>query len=190
MDSGCWVAEMGEGSSFLGQDQAAGLRRWARQQGIDVTEEGVTRESSAQEESVCRKTLMVVGMPDTSTRQRYRVQQVLRDWHVAGQRWIGDPDVWRIVVLGADNPHLPILAEQQSRWALWVEGDLDGFRRAYRVLKCLAAGCGPRRLLAIHPGFVSRDGLLNNLQQAADEFCGIELLVLNGTAGERTESRR
>ncbi|GGX80013.1 hypothetical protein GCM10007160_04340 [Litchfieldella qijiaojingensis] len=165
----------------MGYDQAAGLRRWSRQRGIESTVMEDSKVLADAPRESCKKTLMVVGMPGTSSRQRRRAQQVLRDWHVAGQRWVGEPEAWQVVLLDVDSPHLSILAGQQPRWALWIDGGEEGFRRAYRTLKCLHAGRGPRRLLALHPGFASRVGLLNNLQQAAEEFFGIELLVLDGT---------
>lgn len=147
-------------------DQAAGLRSWAAQRDIAATPR--------------RRTLMVVGLPDTSRQQRQRVEQVLHDWHAGGQRWIDDPGAWRVVALEATSPHLRVLAGQQPRWALWVDSDLEGFRRAYLALKSLRSRQGPRRLLAIHPRFASRSGLLNNLQQAAVDFLDTELLVLDG----------
>ncbi|WP_148254113.1 hypothetical protein [Aidingimonas lacisalsi] len=151
-------------------DQAAGLRRWAGERARMSPPSSSTGDAST--------TLMVVGLPDTSNAQTQRVIDVLAQWHDAGQQWIGDPAAWRVVGLDANTPHLAVLAEQQSRWALWVDEDPDGFRRAYRVLKQLSLREGPRRLLAVHPGFPSSRGLLNNLREAAGSFLGIELLVL------------
>lgn len=172
------VTEMGQDISVDTHDQAAGLRRWSQQRGGD--QQGADAPQD--------KTLMVVGLPSTASRQRQRVQQVLYDWAEAGQRWVGLPDTWRVVPLDADSPHLSVLARQQSRWALWVEGDEDGFRRAYRTLKRLATAGGPQRLLVLHPGFSSRSGLLNNVQQVAADYFGIELLILEGTTFKQTES--
>ncbi|MFC3285435.1 hypothetical protein [Litchfieldella rifensis] len=164
-------------------DQAAGLRSWAARQDIAVEETPDRRVAPR------LRTLMVVGLPDSSRQQRQRVEQVLHDWHAGGQRWIGDPGAWRVVALDAASPHLTVLADQQPRWALWVDSDLEGFRRAYLALKSLRSRQGPRRLLAIHPGFASRSGLLNNLQQAAADFLGIELLVLDGSTSGRVGRR-
>ncbi|MND93654.1 hypothetical protein D3C80_858460 [compost metagenome] len=82
------------------------------------------------------------------------------------------------MALEADSPHLAVLASQQSRWALWVEGDADGFRRVYRTLRRLREQGGPQRLLVLHDGIASHAGLLRNLQQAAAGFLDTELLLL------------
>ncbi|MNN57996.1 hypothetical protein D3C81_1730170 [compost metagenome] len=82
------------------------------------------------------------------------------------------------MALEADSPHLAVLASQQSRWALWVDGDADGFRRVYRTLRRLREQGGPQRLLVLHDGIASHAGLLRNLQQAAAGFLDTELLLL------------
>lgn len=170
-------------------DQAAGLRRWAEQQGLAspaempppaapevVVEASV--EPSPSHAAQPRQTLMVVGLPDASAQQSARAWQTLQRWHANGHRWLGDPQLWRIVALDVDSPHFGVLAAQQSRWALWVDSDLDSFRRAYLTLRRLAEADGPQRLLVLHPGIASHRGLLGNLQQAAAGFLGIELLLL------------
>lgn len=127
----------------------------------------------------CREpTLMVLGLPGTAERHTARVTELLEGWSREGRRWVGDPRAWRIVALPIGSPHLPTLTAEQSHWALWVDDDLEAFRRGYRLLKQIAERGGPRRLLAVHPPGVGRQGLLGNLQYVADAYFGIELLVL------------
>ncbi|WP_234283466.1 MULTISPECIES: hypothetical protein [unclassified Halomonas] len=123
-------------------------------------------------------TLMVLGLPGTAERHTARVTELLESWAREGRRWVGDPRAWRIVALPISSPHLPVLATQQSHWALWVDDDLEAFRRGYRLLKQIAEQGGPRRLLAVHPPGVGRQGLLANLQYVAEAYFDIELLVL------------
>lgn len=123
-------------------------------------------------------TLMVLGLPGTAERHTARVTELLESWAREGRRWVGDPRAWRIVALSVDSPHLPLLAAQQSHWALWVDDDLEAFRRGYRLLKQIAEQGGPRRLLAVHPPGVGQQGLLANLQYVADAYFDIDLLVL------------
>lgn len=152
-------------------DQAAGLRRWAEQA-------SEASPATPQAAPGAPTTLMVVGLPGTSPRQARRVTDLLAHWAAQGRRWVGDPAAWKVVPLDAESPHLALLAAQQQRWALWVEGDAEAFRRAFAVLDRLAAARGPRRLLAVHPPGLPRRGLLDNLQQAARACLGIELLVM------------
>ncbi|GAB3460281.1 hypothetical protein [Azotobacter salinestris] len=159
-------------------DQAAGLRRWAEQHGGGAGEAPVAALSSGTPEEP-RPTLMVVGLPPGAQRQRLeRVRRTLQRWKANGHAWVGDPSRWQLVALEESSPHLHTLACQQSRWALWVEGDPDSFRRAYQCLRLLREGGGPTRLLVMHPGFDSHAGLLDNLRQAARTFLEIELLLL------------
>ncbi|MDY7219655.1 hypothetical protein TOI97_08780 [Denitrificimonas sp. JX-1] len=155
-----------------GEDQAAGLRRWVQARGQQDAS------SVAEPVSSEKITLMVVGLPDESAAQVARVTAVLEAWAAAGKRWVGNPDHWRVVALDVNSEHLELLASQQSRWALWIDIDKDGFRKAYRVLQQLGLRSGPKRLLAMHPPVQSSRGLLSNVQQAAEELFGIELLVL------------
>ncbi len=185
-------------------DQAAGLRRWAERQGLlknaetiggaehlqpasvepsvppkaPMPEEAAFSEPEWPSAPVVRHTLMVLGLPDTSAHQCQRAWDALARWHNNGHRWIGHPDEWRVVALESSSPHLSVLADQQSRWALWVDGDLDSFRRAYVTLRELAELGRSWRLLVLHPGIPSHRGFLTNLQQAAASFLGIELLLL------------
>ncbi len=190
-----WQDSVG-GNGLGASDQAAGLRRWAEQQGLALpaeppaaaspalaAEPAAAAVAAAVEAPRERQTLMVVGLPDSSAEQSARAWQTLQRWHAHGHRWIGDPHSWRIVALDADSPHLSILASQQARWALWVDSDLDSFRRAYLTLRRLAALGGPWRLLVLHPGIASHRGLLDNLRDAAAGYLGIELLLLGEHPG-------
>ena len=140
-------------------DQASGLRQWAGQ-------------------ATARRTLVVVGLPGTTAHYSQWVLDLLANWANQGQRWVGTPDAWRIAPVQVNSPHLTTLIDQQPRWALWVGNDLDAFRRSFRVLLQLRNLGGPGRLLAVHPIDMSRRGLLNNLQQAAWRYLGVELLVM------------
>ncbi len=142
-------------------DQAAGLRQPARRT-----------------PPVQGPTLMVVGLPGGAADTRPVVER-LAGWARRGRRWVGDPGAWRIVPLDPASPHLPLLASQQRRWALWVESDADAFRRAYYTLKILRRHPGPSRLLALHAPDLPRAGLLSNLQHGARRFLGVELMVLS-----------
>ena len=140
-------------------DQASGLRQW-----VDKAPETCT--------------LVVVGLPGTSTRDSQRVLDLLTHWAAQGQRWVGSAERWRIAPVQINSPHLRMLIDQQPRWALWVGSDLDAFRRAFRILIQLKHLGGPRRLLAVHAPDMPRRGLLSNLQQAAVNYLGMELLVM------------
>ncbi|MCQ4347259.1 hypothetical protein NGA35_07420 [Pseudomonas stutzeri] len=160
-------------------DQAAGLRRWAEQFGQPAT---VAAEPGrdAVPPAVEPLTLMVVGLPGLRSTP---ARACLARWQAGGHRWVGDPARWKLVALEADSPHLAVLAEQQSRWALWVEDDGDGFRRAWRILRQLHEAGGPRRLLALHPGIPGPAGLLGNLREAAAAWLDTELLLLPERSG-------
>ncbi|WP_234269698.1 hypothetical protein [Billgrantia ethanolica] len=124
------------------------------------------------------RTLMVLGLPGTAERHTARVSELLESWAHEGRHWVGDPRAWRIVALSISSPHLSLLAAQQSQWALWIDDDLEAFRRGYRMLKQISEQGGPRRLIAVHPPGVGRQGLLSNLQYVAEAYFDIELLVL------------
>nr|WP_299239714.1 hypothetical protein [uncultured Halomonas sp.] len=172
-------------------DQAAGLRRWAESQAPSSSS---TVESASGDESSfgvvsqfetpkvdtnqAMKVLVTLGLPGGAEADVMPVTEALVRWHAQGQRWIEDPANWRILPLSMSSPHFSALVTQQSRWALWVGDDLDGFRRAYAMLKRLAQQGGPRRLLLVHSPLPSRAGLLNNLQQVAAQFLGMQLLVI------------
>lgn len=187
-------------------DQASGLREWASQQQdgaalgcpTHVAEALMALARSAPAQPVPRRSaptppapsaspapsavtegasniLMVVGLPAS---QLERARELLEHWREQGRRWVGDPRRWRLVPVIADSPHLPLLAAQQPRWVLWVEADAEGFRRAWRLLLAMAEGGGPGQLLLMHPPGLGRRGLLENLQQAAARYLGVELVVL------------
>ncbi|SDK94146.1 hypothetical protein SAMN05661010_00565 [Modicisalibacter muralis] len=160
-------------------DQAAGLRRWAETQPEPSTGTADSRPAS--------RVLMVLGLPDGAQADVKPVSRALERWHAQGQRWVGDPVAWRVVALDTHSPHLAVLTTQQPRWALWVGDDLDGFRRAYLTLRRVSQQGGPSRLLLVHPPLPSRAGLLDNLQQAAAQFLGVDLLVI-GMPRRRVES--
>lgn len=179
-------------------DQAAGLRRWMAAMTLGAAGAGNGADespcpqpavesvpepapalapdpASAAQRDTAPCTLMVLGLGESRSGH---AAEVLEAWARAGQRWVGDPARWRIVAVDAASPQLAPLYAQQPRWALWVEGEGDAFRRAYRVLRQLAAAGGPRRLLALHPPGWPRRGLLANLQQVAASCLDIELVVL------------
>jgi hypothetical protein len=192
----------------MGWDQAAGLRQWANGTTQDEcpshvaemlvelatgnkTENSRPKRASTQPApakatpvpprsagSARERTLMVLGLPGTAERHTARVTELLESWAQEGRRWVGNPGAWRIVALPITSPHLSLLAAQQSQWALWIDDDLEAFRRGYRMLKQIAEQGGPRRLIAVHPSGVGRQGLLSNLQYVAEAYFDIELLVL------------
>ncbi len=162
-------------------DQAAGLRRWAETQSPLTAPQSEAQTSLAEQQpatSLPSKVLVTLGLPQGADAEVAPVTEALTRWHAQGQRWVGDPATWRIVPLSLNSPHFSALVTQQSHWALWVGDDLDGFRRAYAMLRRLAQQGGPRRLLLVHSPLPSRAGLLNNLQQVAAQFLGIQLLVI------------
>ncbi|XKE45400.1 hypothetical protein LG302_18940 [Halomonas organivorans] len=161
---------------MIAEDQAAGLRAWAQQEGRarPLAQDAPVAAAPA----AAPITLMVVGLPSPAPRQAERVSALLEHWADQGRRWVGDPRGWKVVPLAVTSPHLGVLVEQQKRWALWVDADAEAFRRAMAVLSRLVAGGGPRRLLAVHPPDLPRQGLLENLRQAARRYLGVDLLVM------------
>lgn len=172
-----------------GSDQAAGLRRWAETLSSDASVPSHTPAAPIIE-PVPTRVLMVVGLPGGDQATTTPVIEALERWHEQGQRWVGDPQRWRLVPTAADSPHLAALVAQQRHWALWVGRDGDAFRRSYRLLKQLAERGGPRRLLLVHPPLASRSGLLANLQQAAAGFLGFELWIVPSPRQPRREERK
>lgn len=195
-----------------GQDQAAGLRKWAdlqRQQRAaedepqdaqDATaapaapvtaEEAAVHTQDAMAPTVAsaaepatvtpprpQKPLVVVGLPNTGAEQVDKVRGRLGQWSALGRQWAGDPQDWKIQVVMADTPSLATLAKAHARWALWVSSDADAFASMYRVLRQVREHGGPRRLLALHEPHLPRQGLLENLRDAAAHYLDIELLLL------------
>lgn len=162
----------------MAEDQAAGLRRWAEQAG------GAATSAAGAAARPAPVTLLAVGVPGPAGAQARRVLGVLARWAGNGHRWVGDPARWKVVALEADSPHLAVLAGQQSRWALWVDGDADAFRRAWQRLRALHENGGPARLLVLHEGIAGHSGLLDNLRQAAARYLQVELLLLAEQPGE------
>ncbi|MCD6008397.1 MAG: hypothetical protein U9Q35_14705 [Pseudomonadota bacterium] len=160
-------------------DQAAGLRRWAQAGlGSQAEPKDAAPTPTPESRAAASRVLMIVGLAGDENASLQPVHDALQRWCEQGQRWVGEPEQWRLVPIAVDSPHLATLLGQQGHWALWVGDDGDGFRRAYRTLKRLAQRGGPKRLLLVHPPFASRAGLLSNLQQAAAEFLGLELWIV------------
>lgn len=126
-------------------DQAAGLRQWAQTN---------------------RRTLMLLG----SEQEAVLAHKALERWHRQGQRWVGDPTRWRVQAVDKHQ-----LEHAQSRWGIWVDSDLDAFRRAFNHLSSLRAG--PTQVLALHAG-LPQAGLLNNLREAAQRYLAMRLLLI------------
>ncbi|GGC96066.1 hypothetical protein [Vreelandella lutescens] len=195
-----------------GQDQAAGLRKWAdlqRQQrdaeedpsGVESDEAApaaaVTAEEAAAhaQEAMAptiaaaaepatvtpprpKRPLVVVGLPHAGAAQVDKVRGRLGQWSALGRQWAGDPQDWEIQVVMADSPSLAALTKERSRWALWISSDAEAFATMYRVLRQLRDHGGPRQLLALHEPHLPRQGLLDNLRDAAAHYLDIELLLL------------
>ncbi|MDQ7733188.1 hypothetical protein QT231_10795 [Halomonas sp. SpR1] len=180
------------------QDQASGLRKWAnlqrqQQQGegaVDVaaaepvpgdTSPLLTPTLAAVEEVApprAKIPLIVVGLPGSGAAQVSKVKARLGQWSALGRNWAGEPDDWDIRIVMAETSDLAQLREQYSRWALWISSDADTFAAMFRTLRQLHEHGGPRRLLALHEPHLPRQGLLNNLREAADYYLNMELLVL------------
>lgn len=183
------------------QDQASGLRKWAslqRQQqqaegAVDVAAAEHVREHSsplltptvaAVEEQAPvappkpKIPLIVVGLPGSGTPQVNKVKARLGQWSTLGRSWAGEPDDWDIRIVMAETSDLAQLRDQYSRWALWISSDADTFAAMFRTLRQLHERGGPRRLLALHEPHLPRQGLLDNLREAADYYLNMELLVL------------
>lgn len=195
-----------------GQDQAAGLRKWAdlqRQQrdtqegGQDVASDEVAPAAAVSEQDAQAYTqeamaptvaaaaepatvvpprptrpLVVVGLPHTGAAQVDKVRGRLGQWSALGRQWAGDPQDWELQIVMADSPSLATLAQHHARWALWVSSDAEAFATMYRVLRQLRENGGPKRLLALHEPHLPRQGLLDNLRDAASHYLDIELLLL------------
>lgn len=100
--------------------------------------------------------------------------KTLERWHHQGQRWVGDPAHWRVQPV--DNYQHDLC----ERWAVWVDSDLDAFRRTFNTLSRLREQGGPVKVLAMHAGF-AQQGLLNNLREAALRYLGVRLLLIAET---------
>ena len=116
-----------------------------------------------------RRTLMLLG----SEQEAVLAHKALERWHRQGQRWVGDPTRWRVQAVDKyQRDHA------QSRWGIWVGSDLDAFRRAFNILSVLRDSGGPTQVLALHTG-LPREGLLNNLHEAAQRYLAMRLLLIN-----------
>ncbi|GEN27934.1 hypothetical protein HVA01_15800 [Halovibrio variabilis] len=189
------------------QDQASGLRKWAnlqRQQqaeeaSVDVSAAEYVAEhvaESVQEPPLAAATasavvapvaakppgpkipLVVVGLPGSGAPQVSKVKARLGQWSALGRSWAGDPDDWDIHIVKAEATNLAQLRDEYSRWALWINSDADAFAAMYRTLRLLREHGGPNRLLALHEPHLPRQGLLDNLREAADYYLSMQLLVL------------
>jgi len=185
------------------QDQASGLRKWASQQRQQQQAEGAVDIAAAEHVPEAEKIsplivptaiaveapaplapprpkmpLIVVGLPGSGAAQVNKVNARLEQWSALGRRWAGEPDDWDIRIVKAESSDLSQLREQYSRWALWISSDADTFAAMFRTLRQVHERGGPRRLLALHEPHLPRQGLLNNLRQAADYYLNMELLVL------------
>ncbi|ALQ01316.1 hypothetical protein [Pseudomonas brassicacearum] len=150
-------------------DQAAGLRRWAEQNKAPHT--AIVHEA---EPAIPDRTLIVFG----TARMTSQVHLTLERWHQQGHRWIGHPNHWRVLPVENSRRDLRVLTLQQPRWGLWIDSDLDAFGQAFQRLRQLSEQGGPDHVLALHPGF-PRQGLLCNLQEAAQRYLGIRLLLIH-----------
>ena len=184
------------------QDQASGLRKWAnlqRQQQAEGDVDVAAAEHILEPEHASpllepttatvtapatpappkpKIPLVVVGLPGSTAGQANKVRARLGQWSALGRSWAGSPDDWDIHIAMAETSDLPQLREQYSRWALWISSDADTFAVMFRTLRQLHERGGPRRLLALHEPDLPRQGLLNNLREAADYYLNMELLVL------------
>ncbi|MBR2513332.1 MAG: hypothetical protein IKE45_04785 [Halomonas sp.] len=183
------------------QDQAAGLRKWAdlqRQQRGEMPEdtlpdepvpaEPVSKEAASvyaasamvptvEAPPTPKQPLVVVGL-STHQHQVNKVRSRLSQWSALGRRWAGDPDGWDIHLVDPATANLPLLVARYPRWALWVSSDADAFMPMYRVLRQVHDNKGPKRLLALHEPHLPRQGLLDNLREAAAGYLDTELLLL------------
>ncbi|MEA2119505.1 hypothetical protein [Halovibrio sp. HP20-50] len=184
------------------QDQASGLRKWAnlqrQQQQADapgdvaaaeyvaesVQEPSLVAAASAAVTPVAAKPpgpkipLVVVGLSGSGAAQVSKVRARLGQWSVLGRSWAGDPDDWDIHIVKAEAANLAQLRDEYSRWALWIDSDADAFAAMYRTLRLLREHGGPDRVLALHEPHLPRQGLLDNLREAADYYLSMKLLVL------------
>lgn len=182
-------------------DQASGLRKWANLQRQQQQAEGAVDVAAAEhvpehtspllaptlsavEEPATvvppkpKIPLIVVGLPSSGAPQVKKVKARLGQWSALGRSWAGDPDDWDIRIAMAETSDLTQLCDQYSRWALWISSDADAFAAMFRTLRQLHERGGPRRLLALHEPHLPRQGLLDNLRQAADYYLNMELLLL------------
>lgn len=153
-------------------DQAASLRAWAASQERDKAPEAAPTAPS------CKQQLVVIGLPSPTSDECQRLcAPVLQRWQANGRRWVGDAAEWGFIAASLEGHDWSELASEHARWALWIDNDMQSFRRAYSHLKHLAKTQKVQQIIALHPPMQSRRGLLSNLQSAAKQFLGIQLLV-------------
>ncbi|ATH76937.1 hypothetical protein PZ78_12180 [Vreelandella venusta] len=195
-----------------GQDQAAGLRKWAdlqRQQrgeqpdepaadapsvdtstsdkevaqtnvGTDASETAPKEVASAAASVAAprpTRTLVIVGLSSAGALHVDKVKGRLAQWASLGRQWAGDPQEWDVKVASPEAGSMAALAHH-PHWALWVSSDAEAFASMYRALRQMREQGGPRRLLALHEPHLPRQGLLDNLRDAAAHYLQIELLLL------------
>lgn len=187
------------------QDQASGLRKWAslqrqQQQAEAPVDDEVSVAAatpvpehtssllaptlaSAEEPATVappkpKTPLVVVGLRGSGAPNVNKVKARLEQWSALGRSWAGEPDEWEIRIVMADASNLAQLRGECSRWALWINSDADAFAAMYRTLRQVSEGGGANRLLALHEPHLPRQGLLDNLREAAEYYLKMELLVL------------
>ncbi len=109
-----------------------------------------------------------------SAKEAALAEQTLARWHRQGQRWVGDPARWQVRAVDNYRSDLP------ERWGVWIDSDLDAFRRTFTTLRRLREQGGPVQVLALHAGF-AQQGLLNNLREAVQRYLGVRLLLITET---------
>lgn len=180
------------------QDQAAGLRRWANQQRQQQSDSAPAEPVDPAEQTASLLTpapvappvtetrlpprsktpLVVVGLPSSGESDISLVRARLGEWSALGRRWAREPDDWDIKIVMAEASDLAHLRNHYMHWALWVDSNADAFAAMYRTLRHLRERGGPNRLLALHEPYLPRQGLLDNLKEAAECYLNMELLVL------------
>lgn len=162
-------------------DQAASLRQWAakRNDGDTVTET-VTQSASADQQQADVEQVVVLGLSTLTQAQALQAVNVFHRWAEQGKKWVGDPARWRVIPVASDYPNLDKLVSTYPRWAVWIDDDINSFKRAYEALKTIKQAGGPKRVIALHPPMASRKGLLNNIQHVARAYLDIDVLVFSG----------
>lgn len=155
-------------------DQAASLREWAAKQ---QRSEATASPSTTVESTKVRHRVMVLRLGKQPSQVTGSYKKVFERWAEQGKKWIGAVEQWQFVSVGPEHPELRELASNCRHWALWIDDDLDGFANAYRCLKALAETGQVKQVLALHEPVSSRRGLLSNLQQVAQQYFGLQLLV-------------
>ena len=158
-------------------DQAASLRAWAAKQERPNEIQDTVPATNA---DAAKRTVMVLdNTPAGSVKATENYTKVFARWADQGRKWVGSPAQWQFVQVGPNHPELTDIAQQCRYWAIWIDNDLDGFKRAYTCLKALAATGQVKQVLALHEPIRSRRGLLSNLQQVAQNYFDLQLLVFS-----------